>query len=97
MRIPKRAYQEALDLLQEECAEVIQAVSKVRRTGPSFKPFNGDKSNLELLKEEVQDVLVILELLEMIAISPEHRETKIEKLKKWSTIFSKEVDIRMIF
>lgn len=78
---------EILGLLQEECAEVIQAVSKVRRTGFDFKPFNGNKTNLQLLTEEVQDVLVLLELMDMEEVDPAHRKLKLEKLHKWSNIF----------
>lgn len=55
----------AIDLfgvLQEECAEVIKEVSKVRRSGPDFKPFNGETSNREHLHLEILDVLAILEI-----------------------------------
>lgn len=56
---------ELLGLLQEECAEVIQIVSKVRRFGyDSQNPYDpSGKSNLTLLKDEVGDVLAILKLL----------------------------------
>ena len=48
--------QELLDILQEECAEVVQAVSKVRRFGESER-------NIHDLRTEIGDVLGVLKLL----------------------------------
>lgn len=42
-----------LGMLQEECAEVIQAVSKIRRHGKN-------KADMKHLTEEVADVLVVI-------------------------------------
>lgn len=55
----------ALDLfgvLQEECSEVIKEVSKVRRSGPDYKPFEGPTTNMDHLHAEILDVLAILEI-----------------------------------
>lgn len=56
---------ELLGLLQEECAEVIQIVSKIRRFGiESYNPYlNEYKSNRTLLEEEMGDVECIAKLL----------------------------------
>lgn len=77
---------EALGILQEECAEVIQAVSKIRRTGETFRPFGGEKSNLDLLAEEIEDVLILLEICGVPRLGAGYRDAKIAKLRKWSNI-----------
>lgn len=54
---------ELLDLLQEECAEVIQAISKIKRHGYySFHP-NGGESNKQSLEREIGDVYAAIQLL----------------------------------
>lgn len=58
---------EYLDILQEENAEVIQAISKIRRFGIHSKnPYHGEdsKDNRELLVDELGDVLALMQLLE---------------------------------
>jgi NTP pyrophosphatase (non-canonical NTP hydrolase) len=83
---------EVMDILQEECAEVIQAVSKISRFGiDNYKPGK-PKTNREHLEEELGDLLAMIDILEeMGAVSPAHMEVakkaKIEKLKKWSNIY----------
>ena len=83
-----------MDILQEECAEVIQAVSKVRRFGiNNYKPGK-PKTNREHLEEELGDLLAMVDImLEQDIVSWENLEVakkaKIEKLRKWSNIFEK--------
>lgn len=83
---------EAMDILQEECAEVIQAVSKISRFGiDNYKPGK-PKTNREHLEEELGDMLAMIDILTDVGVvSPEKMEVakqaKIEKLKKWSTIY----------
>ena len=83
---------EVMDILQEEAAEVIQAVSKISRFGiDNFKPGK-PKTNREHLEEELGDMLAMIDiLLEKSVVSLEHLEiakrAKIEKLKKWSNIY----------
>lgn len=83
---------EVMNILQEECAEVIQAVSKVNRFGlDNFKPGK-PKTNREHLEEELGDMLAMIDImLEKNVISLEHLEAakaaKIEKLKLWSNIY----------
>ena len=82
---------EVMDILQEECAEVIQAVSKISRFGiDNFKPGK-PKTNREHLEEELGDMLAMICILEKMGVidqdALEHAtKAKIEKLKKWSTI-----------
>lgn len=86
---------EVMNILSEECAEVIQAVSKCHRFGlDNYKP-NKPKTNREHLEEELGDLLAMIDILqEMDVVSwtniERAQEAKIEKLKKWSTIFEKE-------
>jgi NTP pyrophosphatase (non-canonical NTP hydrolase) len=82
---------EVMDILQEECAEVIQVVSKISRFGiDNFKPGKL-KTNREHLEEEIGDVLAMIDILQkMDEVSFNNieaaRVAKIEKLKQWSTI-----------
>lgn len=84
--------EEVMDILQEECAEVIQAVSKISRFGiDNLKPGK-PKTNREHLEEELGDLLAMIDILkEMGVVSDDCLETakhaKIEKLKQWSTIY----------
>jgi len=83
---------EVMDILQEECAEVIQAVSKISRFGiDNFKPGK-PKTNRDHLEEELGDMLAMIDImLELRVISIDNLEVakkaKIEKLKKWSSIY----------
>jgi len=75
---------EILDLLQEECAEVIQSISKCRRFGLEDKKQD--------LIQELGDVTLLIELLKAHGLYTEQElhESKIiksNKLKKWSTIY----------
>jgi NTP pyrophosphatase (non-canonical NTP hydrolase) len=84
---------EVMNILSEECAEVIQAISKCHRFGlDNFKPGK-PKTNRAHLEEELGDLLAMVDiLLEMDAVSKSSLEiakiAKIEKLKKWSNIFT---------
>jgi NTP pyrophosphatase (non-canonical NTP hydrolase) len=82
---------EVMDILQEECAEVIQAVSKISRFGlDNFKPGK-PKTNRQHLEEELGDMLAMIDILQrMEIVSWTNIEVakiaKIEKLKLWSNI-----------
>ena len=84
--------QEILDILQEECAEVIQEVSKCRRFGIDSQHYKTNLPHKEMLEQEIGDVLAMIKLLvDNGIISAEGieaaAERKIEKLHKWSNIF----------
>lgn len=73
-------------ILQEECAEVIQAVSKIKRFG--------EKNNMEGLKMELADLQCMIDLaLEHNVVKYDAREfknrieMKKDKLKIYSSIF----------
>lgn len=84
---------EVLTVLQEECAEVIQAVSKIFRHGEESN-WGGrlPNTNLDNLKREVAD-LTLLITLTMFAYDIKREELvdftarKIENLQKFSMIF----------
>jgi len=83
---------EVMDILQEECAEVIQAVSKISRFGlDNLKPGK-PKTNREHLEEELGDLYAMINILhEMDIVSwsaiEKASDVKVEKLKQWSTIY----------
>jgi len=77
---------EVLNLLQEECAEVIQAISKVRRFG--------EENNIEDLCKEIGDMLYLVDLAKVHVAElnnfdyAKHRNEKFFKLRKFSTLFN---------
>jgi len=82
---------EALIILQEECAEVIQAVSKCYRFGIDNQHKSGvsQRTNLEM---EVGDMLALVDILIKQGVLDRNgldiaKENKIEKLKIWSELF----------
>jgi NTP pyrophosphatase (non-canonical NTP hydrolase) len=83
---------EVLLIAQEECAEVIQSISKIFRFGFDSKwPIDG-VNNRERLTEEVGDLLAMIKLLsdfDVIDLSnlEDLANKKLTKLKKWSNIF----------
>jgi NTP pyrophosphatase (non-canonical NTP hydrolase) len=83
---------EVMDITQEECAEVIVAISKINRFGiDNFKPGK-PKTNREHLEEELGDMLAMVDImLEKGVVTLDNlniaKAAKIEKLKKWSNIY----------
>lgn len=76
---------EVLTILSEECAEVIQAASKLQRFGVD------DVKNKKRLQDEVGDligVIVILHTLGMVNEKDIQKQVKrkLRKLKRWSSI-----------
>ena len=85
----RKSVNEAMLILQEECAEVTQAVSKVFRFG--FDSEHQGKTNKEMLEEEIGDLLCMIDILiEQCVINDEEvniaRKNKRQKLKKWSKV-----------
>jgi len=85
---------ETMVILQEECAEVIQAVSKILRFGlDSRYPFDDSATTKECLTMEVGQLLCMVNLLIDQGIIDEDdmngaMDYKTEKLKKWSSILN---------
>jgi NTP pyrophosphatase (non-canonical NTP hydrolase) len=55
--------QEILDILQEECAEVIQNISKCRRFGLENEYLKGSGTQRDQLVKEIGDVIAMIDLL----------------------------------
>jgi NTP pyrophosphatase (non-canonical NTP hydrolase) len=82
---------EALVILQEECAEVIQAISKCFRFGLDEQHKSGvtQRANLEM---EIGDMLALVDVLidhglidiETLVLA---KRNKIDKLKLWSKLY----------
>lgn len=84
---------EILLILQEECAEVTQAISKCFRFGPDQIKPGKNRTNINMLQEELGDLLAMIDLLvkQDIGVNEKGLEkakrAKTEKLKEWSSIF----------
>ena len=82
---------EILLIMQEECAEVTQAISKCFRFGLDNHKPGKPKTNREHLEEELGDLVAMITLLEMNGVVSQHniekaKLAKFEKLKTWSNI-----------
>jgi NTP pyrophosphatase (non-canonical NTP hydrolase) len=82
---------EILLIMQEECAEVTQAISKCFRFGLDNHKPGKPKTNKEHLEEELGDLVAMITLLEMHGVVSQHsiekaKLAKFEKLKTWSNI-----------
>jgi NTP pyrophosphatase (non-canonical NTP hydrolase) len=83
---------EILDITQEECAEVIVAVSKISRFGlDNFKPGK-PLTNRQHLAEELGDLQAMIDLCIVYDVVSKEEvdraaKNKIAKLKQWSNIF----------
>lgn len=89
---------EAFDLLQEECGEVVQARSKLRRgrDNPDFMPPKrrpDGPTNMTEMKTEVMDLMVLIDYLieDHDLISAEeyqaYKERKVARLKLYTNLF----------
>jgi NTP pyrophosphatase (non-canonical NTP hydrolase) len=82
---------EILDILQEECAEVIVAISKIRRFGIDNSYKDGGTQR-EHLVQELGDVTLLVELLQAHGVYKEQelinaQRRKAVKLTQWSKIY----------
>ena len=89
--MPSTKVNEILDILQEECAEVIVAVSKIRRFGIDNSYKDGGTQR-EHLVQELGDVTLLIELLKAHTIFTEQelinaQRRKATKLTQWSKIY----------
>lgn len=92
MKTNPAAYQEAMDILQEECGEVIVEVSKCRRFGLQGTHYKTGLTHTEMLENEIGDVLAMVDILieQGIVSKPcleAAKQAKKEKLTKWSNIY----------
>ena len=76
--------EELLVITMEECGELIQACSKVIRSGGKAKYLNN-------LKDEIGDVVTMIEIMKIYGIVTDEdiasrMQVKRNKLKKWSKL-----------
>lgn len=81
-----------MNILSEECAEVVQAVSKCNRFGLDNAKPGKPLTNAQHLEGEIGDLLAMVDLLKLKGVVTETgleaaKLAKIEKLKKWSSIY----------
>jgi NTP pyrophosphatase (non-canonical NTP hydrolase) len=84
--------QETLDILQEECAEVIVEVSKCRRFGLDSVHYKTGIKHNRMLEMEIGDVLAMVDILLEQGVLDQKRlddakQNKKLKLKQWSKIY----------
>ena len=77
-------------ITQEECAEVVQAISKVMRFG--LDSTHNGRTNRDHLEEEIGDLQCMINLLVEAGVCDtvsvlEAARRKRSKLEQWSTIF----------
>ena len=83
---------EIILILSEECAEVAKEVSKIMRFGPDQVKPGTDKTNIQVLEEELGDLLAMIELLGDKDVGVTNaglelsKKAKFKKLKQWSNI-----------
>jgi NTP pyrophosphatase (non-canonical NTP hydrolase) len=82
---------EILVITQEECAEVIQEISKIFRFGID-DPHRLGITHREKLETEIGDLLTMIDLLicnDVITAQglENAKRFKVEKLKRWSKIY----------
>jgi len=83
---------EVLLILQEECAEVTQAVSKCMRFGPDQMKPGKERTNISMLEEEIGDLFAMVELLVDLGVGVtvpgihQAKLNKFAKLKEWSNL-----------
>jgi len=83
---------EILLIAQEECAEVVVAISKIFRFGFDSRWPEGGIDNRSRLTEELGDLLAMVKLMDENGIIDLEElskagERKITKLKTWSKIY----------
>jgi NTP pyrophosphatase (non-canonical NTP hydrolase) len=91
----KKQTEEALGILQEECAEVIQEVSKIRRFGLDTLHYKSGVKHSTMLEMEVGDVLALVDILieqgildrDGLEVATENKKLK---LQQWSSIYVKD-------
>lgn len=80
-----------LILLQEECNEVMQVGFKIRRFGfDNWHPKHPNKTNIDLLTQEVGDVLALIDILKATGILDEKElnHAKRRKFKKLENFYT---------
>lgn len=86
--------EECLNILQEECAEVIQAASKIKRFGINNRKDGAELNNLQNLEMELGDVLALIDLCREAGIGitdeglEKAKKAKMDRLSKYMWTWS---------
>lgn len=89
MKIVNEHQEECLNILQEECAEVIQAASKIKRFGIDNCKDGAELNNLQNLEMELGDVLAMIDLCREAGIGitseglEKAKQAKKKRLARW--------------
>lgn len=88
--------EEAMGILQEECAEVIVEVSKCRRFGIDTNHYKTGQAHKTMLENEIGDVLALVDILLEEGIITESglvkaKQAKKDKLAVWSNLYDDRV------
>jgi NTP pyrophosphatase (non-canonical NTP hydrolase) len=83
---------EILDIMQEECGEVVQVISKCRRFGLDNKYTEDSATNRSRLTEEVGDLMCMIQLMQEAGIVDIAEVMfaagkKRVKLREWSKVY----------
>ena len=84
---------EILDITQEECGEVVVAISKISRFGADNAKPGKPRTNRQHLAEELGDLQAMIDLCVSKGIVDEQEvkqacAAKLDKLRQWSNIFT---------
>ena len=71
-----------LAIVQEECAELIQAISKLKRAGNSDHPGRTAKAAMNNLYEEVADVQIMLDQIRIMYPSKAYDTIRAQKIAR---------------
>lgn len=74
---------ECLTILQEECAEVIQLASKIKRFGALNTRAGYDRNNYLLLEEEIGDILAMIDMCVNANLGLSHERIEEAKQQKF--------------
>jgi NTP pyrophosphatase (non-canonical NTP hydrolase) len=92
MQVMTKVEHEIMAIAQEECAEVVQAISKIFRFGLTAKHPDRTYDNKAQLEEEIGDLICMVSLMVENGIVNESSieqaaKRKRKKLETWSNIF----------
>jgi hypothetical protein len=77
---------EILQILQEECAEVIVEICKIMRFGPDQCKPNSDETNIQALQKELGDLEAMIELLVKAKVGINKNNIDLAKKKKYEKL-----------
>lgn len=83
---------EVLGLLQEEAADITQALSKIRRFGTEFKSTDNTVTSIQQVERKITNFLMVTELASRLGLfdtaidEDDYPDMKKEELKQWTNL-----------